>query len=446
MSIWALAASPAETETLGEDDFTYLDPDDKTIVTGIKTEKEIPSKLEFPEGIKEIGGIDTFSGQKFESVVFPSSLKKIGMGAFKSCTNLSKVTIPGGVQICGEAFWGCTSLETVVVLYGNENNATIADLAFAYCSKLNKVELAEDVVIPESDTFANCAESLIIYADGGTKSGDYGDKLVSNKQAVDRKDLPADSEAAYKYEYKAADGKLTVEKYLGKSADPVIPAEINGKPVTNIASGAFTGNITSVTVRSTNIQEIAGNAFPNGITLRGYNGKTADYAESNSLKFENLNQELDYTVTVPEDCTDWLKFSVGEQADGSDAVGAERHTELTFKPKGKYITVWIEKMDAPDKLLEEIVAASVDTDDPNAPNIDDKDFTAKKSVFVIIAEAQSKLTESDTCVPPSLRRFTFKMPGANVKVEAVITDLGTKYVPDTPAAVGGDNQPELTAP
>lgn len=50
------------------------------------------------------------------------------------------------------------------------------------------------------------------------------------------------------FEYIERDGKILITKYIGASGDMVIPAEIDGKPVTAIGEHAFHGCTALTTV------------------------------------------------------------------------------------------------------------------------------------------------------------------------------------------------------
>ena len=71
-----------------------------------------------PEGVEEIKDY-AFACVPIENVTFPSTLKKIGMGAFKN-SSLKKLFIPKNVEdIKDGAFEGCTKLEELEIEEGN---------------------------------------------------------------------------------------------------------------------------------------------------------------------------------------------------------------------------------------------------------------------------------------------------------------------------------------
>lgn len=67
-------------------------------------------ELVIPEGVTEIAS-DAFRRTHFSKIVFPASLKKIGLRAFMDCTELTSVQIPETVEEIGmQAFFGCDGL------------------------------------------------------------------------------------------------------------------------------------------------------------------------------------------------------------------------------------------------------------------------------------------------------------------------------------------------
>lgn len=100
-----------------------------------------PSKIKhvvIGEGITEICSY-TFGGCYFiEDVVFPSTLKTIGLCAFQSCGGLKEVEFPAGLEYIGSAaFNTCFSLEKVKF-----NGDTKLDFqAFSECPSLKEIDL-----------------------------------------------------------------------------------------------------------------------------------------------------------------------------------------------------------------------------------------------------------------------------------------------------------------
>ena len=87
---------------------------------------------------------DAFSGcSGLTSVTIPNSVTLIGVGAFERCTGLTSVTIPNSVTLIGVgAFSGCTGLTSVTI----PNSVTsIGNSAFSGCSGLTSVTIPDSV-------------------------------------------------------------------------------------------------------------------------------------------------------------------------------------------------------------------------------------------------------------------------------------------------------------
>ena len=88
-----------------------------------------------------------YNGINYEVVTIKSE-------AFKSCEELTSVTIPNSVMsIARRAFWGCNSLESIT--FGNKVDY-IGEYAFAFCSSLTSIEIPSSVKEIDIATFQGC--------------------------------------------------------------------------------------------------------------------------------------------------------------------------------------------------------------------------------------------------------------------------------------------------
>ena len=79
----------------------------------------------------------------------------IGDSAFRGCTPLTSVTIPGSVaEVGSSAFWGCSNIVSLTIAAGADK--TIGDWAFYSCSSLATLTLGEGITNIAESAFKNC--------------------------------------------------------------------------------------------------------------------------------------------------------------------------------------------------------------------------------------------------------------------------------------------------
>ena len=86
-----------------------------SIKEGVLTKYNGPSgDIVIPEGVETIGN-QVFQNRQIKSVLFPSTLKKIGKESFRECRKLNKIIFPNKlIEIGEEAFHGCERLSLVM--------------------------------------------------------------------------------------------------------------------------------------------------------------------------------------------------------------------------------------------------------------------------------------------------------------------------------------------
>ena len=220
-------------------------------VDGVLYNKDKTSVVCYPAGIKDsnykiIDGVTTIERESFydctelTSVTVPDSVTCISGEAFKSCTNLTSITLPdSAMYIDNWAFYNCTSLKEVTI---PASVTAIGDEAFGYCydgdsSETKKVDGFK--INYAKNTYGH------LYA---VKNG-FSDEIYLVTNELD-------------------DGTLTIAKYAGNSATYEIPAEIDGKKVTDICNGAFSDctELTNVTIPD-GVKHIGYDAFYNCTSL-----------------------------------------------------------------------------------------------------------------------------------------------------------------------------------
>ncbi len=148
-----------------------------------QTEKEIGFKERTLAEWRKIFKISDKDGKRYISgykaddamVIIPSNIAGmpvygIADNAFKNCTTLTSVTIPGSVMLIGNsAFYGCNSLISVTI---QDGVTSIDDRAFFMCSNLTSVTIPGSVTLIGRDAFLGCSSiSSITIPDSVTNIG-----------------------------------------------------------------------------------------------------------------------------------------------------------------------------------------------------------------------------------------------------------------------------------
>lgn len=190
-----------------------------------------------------VTGIQTsaFSYASVIEVIFPSTLKTIGVNAFGNCRDLKSVIIPNGVTTIGEwAFLGCTSLESIVI---PSSVKTIDDYAFNNCNLLSTVYYLgdkEDIKNLSIGVLSPSFEEAHYYfysENTPATSGDFW-HWVDGVPTVWTEYAPAYSEGL---EY-TSNGDETCSVSIGTCTDTNIvisPVSPEGDSVTSISNSAF---------------------------------------------------------------------------------------------------------------------------------------------------------------------------------------------------------------
>ena len=169
---------PDSVTELGKSAFTYCKRLGRVVFP--KSLREIPDhcfaycgleELNLPEGLERIGK-SAFAGslerilpngggyvkwpntQRFTKVIFPASVKSIGLDAFQGCEQLELVSLPQGLTEMGaRVFSQCTALREVII---PEGIPFIGEGAFSYCSSLKEVLLPATVTEIRERAFYAC--------------------------------------------------------------------------------------------------------------------------------------------------------------------------------------------------------------------------------------------------------------------------------------------------
>lgn len=207
-------------------------------------------EMTIPGSVAQIGQSAFYRCEKMNRVTIEDSetVLSIGQGAFQQCDALQSVTLPSRVtEVKSYAFSHCDALKALSFSGGQ---SAIAIYACQNCSSLQSVIIPESVTAINDSAFVGCTSlNAIFYA--GTKEQWDSISVQPNNEVLSNahKYYSADSiKKVFKYE--VTEGSAVITDYLAEDQDCVIPAVIEGYPVTEIDDSAFylKKSITSVTI------------------------------------------------------------------------------------------------------------------------------------------------------------------------------------------------------
>lgn len=147
---------------------TFLD----SHIEGIK----LPSSL---EDIEE----NAFNGSKLSTIIFPSTLRVIGLKSFADCKNLTKIVLPENLNYLSDrAFENCENLEEVTLPKALKY---MTDHTFENCHNLKTIIVPKDIK-PENFEWIMSKDSLknikkIKYLGNKKETIDFLEKYCLNK-------------------------------------------------------------------------------------------------------------------------------------------------------------------------------------------------------------------------------------------------------------------------
>ena len=140
VELFALSSFPSLTSILVSDsnehyqsiDGNLYSKDGKTLVQ--YAIGKTATSFEIPNGITAIGHCAFYGCTSLETVIISEAVTSISSGAFGECTKLSSLTIPSSVTtIYSGAFYGCTALTSIVI---PATVTSISNAAFEACSNI----------------------------------------------------------------------------------------------------------------------------------------------------------------------------------------------------------------------------------------------------------------------------------------------------------------------
>ncbi len=242
-----------------------------------------------PASVKTIGR-EAFSGcSRLASAVLTDGLESIGINAFQRCAVLGDIVIPNSVTEIGRgAFSNCPE---VTLVCGYQSAAHIFAMTYnvrfrlmLVLQELRITRLPNKIVYYTGEVFnAQGLEARAIYDNGGEVV------LSGASYAVEGFDTstPGIKTVTLRYQGKTAtfqirvydfqfslvesNSQVMVTRYVGLATGAVIPAEIEGKPVTMVGSTTFAGrsDVSSIAIPPS-VTSIQAGAFDGASGLQNF--------------------------------------------------------------------------------------------------------------------------------------------------------------------------------
>ena len=182
----------------------------------------------------------------------------ISEGMLMGCTNLEVVRVYQPKTISARAFAGCVKLSDVRHL---EFLKSIEMSAFADCQSLTTLELPRNVQIHAS-AFTGCTQLSISTRTGGETARFCNENGI----ALKLEELPA----RY-FRYTVMEDGVRIDGFAEHAWEVVIPRFIEGRQVTQIAAGAFDGEMMQALHLPEGLLSIGEGAFMNVYDLKQVN-------------------------------------------------------------------------------------------------------------------------------------------------------------------------------
>ncbi len=129
------------------------------------------TSVTIPESVTSIGNNAFFWCFVLASINIPESVTSIGNGAFDYCESLTSITIPKGVTSIGsDVFSKCSGLTSITI---PSSVTSIGSNAFSSCTSLPSVTIPEGVTSIGRSAFEYCTSLTSVTIPGSVKSIEY---------------------------------------------------------------------------------------------------------------------------------------------------------------------------------------------------------------------------------------------------------------------------------
>lgn len=216
------------------------------------------------EGVEEIWNYAFDSCENLREVTLPSTLRELGLCVFSGCIQLEKINLPDGLTILDDsAFYHCDSLTSIsipdtveeigpavlmnctglVEVKLPEGLRAIPSQMFQGCTSLQSIRIPDFVDYIADQSFANCTALQTVLLPPGKevlveKNAFAGTPWAAHQPPKDNVNVKI-VQSDFRFEMNGPDGTGIIVDYIGTDSHVIIPAEIDGIPITGVANNIF---------------------------------------------------------------------------------------------------------------------------------------------------------------------------------------------------------------
>ena len=197
--------------------------------------------IDIPESLTAIPDYAFDDCGDLAAIAIHANITSVGVAAFRRCTSLKTVNLPDSITSIGKEAFRFSGIGTITLPKGL---TTIESSVFHYCENLISVEIPVSVTKIENAFYYGNNSLTDIYYHGTEEQWkeidiDEGntelEKVKINYNYINGTHLTSED-----FEYTISDGSVTINKCVKSGyVAIVIPDEIEGYPVTEIAANAF---------------------------------------------------------------------------------------------------------------------------------------------------------------------------------------------------------------
>lgn len=227
--------------------------------------------------------------------------KSLEKGGTIVCTErLYKFNIASDVKL----YANFITEDSSVIKYHTNGGSTVEKSSDIY------IDIVEDDyhfyanTLPDTDYFERDGYVLYGYnteADGSGRYFGLGWNIVTDDTVVELYCMWAKESDASDFEYKLSNKKITITAYNGDDETIVVPAEINGREVTAIASGAFSNATATTVILPSTLMKIEDGAFTSCAFEKLYMPDTVtDISDDSFVKCKSFSTLCVNAATAPK--------------------------------------------------------------------------------------------------------------------------------------------------